>query len=169
MSVWAASLEPTSKHWTASSLVGTRMRHRVVAACFPLSRYKRRSSKGMVKAAVLPEPVTAFPTTSLPNRATGIVAAWIGVGETNPRVVKAFWMGRDRFSVKKEVWLSWGTSESKKAALRSFSACVSAPEPSDKSLSSSLADCSESDSSDSSSDVASGSSSSSSSSDAPAC
>ena len=33
-----------------------------------------------MNAAVLPEPVTALPTMSLPSNATGMVADWIGVG-----------------------------------------------------------------------------------------
>jgi len=43
-----------------------------------------RSAIGMVKAAVLPEPVSASPTRSEPVRATGMTAAWMGVGCSKP-------------------------------------------------------------------------------------
>jgi len=80
----------------------------------------------MVNAAVFPEPVTAPPTTSLPKSATGIVAACIGVGLMKPTVVRAFKIGRERFIVRNEEWTSVEAAfESKKAALRSISACVS--------------------------------------------
>jgi hypothetical protein len=35
---------------------------------------------GRVKAAVLPVPVWAMPSTSRPTRATGMACSWIGVG-----------------------------------------------------------------------------------------
>jgi hypothetical protein len=38
-----------------------------------------RSIIGRVKAAVLPVPVWAIPSTSRPCRATGMASAWIGV------------------------------------------------------------------------------------------
>jgi hypothetical protein len=103
ISVWAASFVPTSKHWAANSLVGTRTRHLVATAFCPRSRYSNRSSIGMINAAVFPEPVTAPPTTSLPKSATGIVATWIGVGLLKPTVVRALRIGRDRFMVRKDV------------------------------------------------------------------
>ena len=55
-----------------------------------------------MNAAVFPEPVTAFPTMSFPIRATGIVAAWIGVGIVKPSVAIAFSKGRERFIERKE-------------------------------------------------------------------
>jgi hypothetical protein len=39
---------------------------------------------GKPKANVLPEPVLAFPQTSLPSRASGIVSSWTGNGDLIP-------------------------------------------------------------------------------------
>jgi hypothetical protein len=39
---------------------------------------------GTEKAIVLPEPVLPLPKISLPEIAAGIVACWIGKGETAP-------------------------------------------------------------------------------------
>jgi len=36
---------------------------------------------GIAKAAVFPEPVSARPMMSRPAKASGMAAAWIGVGE----------------------------------------------------------------------------------------
>ena len=47
----------------------------------------RRSTSGAPKAMVLPEPVLPRPSTSRPARTSGMVAAWIGNGETAPRSV----------------------------------------------------------------------------------
>ena len=43
----------------------------------------------MPNANVLPEPVGALPHTSRPSRASGMVAAWIGVGVVMARVARA--------------------------------------------------------------------------------
>ena len=43
-----------------------------------------RSSMGMTKAAVLPDPVRAMPTTSWRCNMSGIVLRWIGVGNLYP-------------------------------------------------------------------------------------
>lgn len=43
-----------------------------------------RSSMGMTKAAVLPDPVRAMPTTSWRCSMSGIVLRWIGVGNLYP-------------------------------------------------------------------------------------
>jgi hypothetical protein len=60
--------------WNASSLVGTRTHANsgdgdIMRAC----------NMGRAKAAVLPDPVSARPMMSLPAKASGIAAAWIGV------------------------------------------------------------------------------------------
>src|SRR5690349_11477703 len=78
----------------ASSRVGIRIATLLVGTFLGL--YKRRSRMGTINAAVFPEPVTAPPTTSLPNNATGIVFAWIGVGCENPTDARPRWMGLDR-------------------------------------------------------------------------
>ena len=46
-------------------------------------------SRGREKAAVLPVPVCALPSASLPSRRRGIAAAWIGVGDTKPMLSRA--------------------------------------------------------------------------------
>lgn len=110
------------------------MRHLVAAAFLPRSRYISRSNMGMMNAAVFPDPVTAFPTTSLPNSATGIVAAWIGVGAWNPSEVIDLMIGLERFIERKDVCSSeipTSASDAKNAAFRSFSACVSSSESSE--------------------------------------
>ena len=58
-----------------SSRVGARM-----IACGPRPRASSISIRGIPKAAVLPVPVLAWPMTSWPSRATGMKAAWMGVG-----------------------------------------------------------------------------------------
>ena len=45
-----------------------------------------RSTSGMPKASVLPEPVGARPQMSRPARASGMVAAWMGKGSVMPRL-----------------------------------------------------------------------------------
>jgi hypothetical protein len=40
--------------------------------------------RGTAKAIVLPEPVLPLPKISLPEIAAGIVACWIGKGDTAP-------------------------------------------------------------------------------------
>jgi len=44
----------------------------------------RLCSMGMTKAAVLPDPVRAMPTTSWPCSISGIVRRWMGVGSRYP-------------------------------------------------------------------------------------
>lgn len=44
---------------------------------------------GNMYAAVFPVPVAAHPHTSRPCRATGMVAAWIGVGLSYPKLSMA--------------------------------------------------------------------------------
>ena len=41
-----------------------------------------RDSAGKAKAAVLPVPVCAWPSMSAPDSSTGMVAAWIGEGDS---------------------------------------------------------------------------------------
>jgi hypothetical protein len=48
------------------------------------------SISGMAKAAVLPLPVCARPTTSSPLRSAGSASAWMGVGVSHPWSVTAF-------------------------------------------------------------------------------
>ena len=45
---------------------------------------------GMANAAVLPEPVWDWPTTSLPVISTGIASAWMGDACSNPSLSMAF-------------------------------------------------------------------------------
>ena len=66
-----------SETWSANSRVGAITRARGMRA---LERPAASLSIiGRVKAAVLPVPVWAMPSTSRPSSATGIAAAWIGV------------------------------------------------------------------------------------------
>ena len=51
---------------------------------------RQRVKAEIKKAAVLPVPVCDWPATSLPRRASGSAASWIGVAATNP----ASWMPR---------------------------------------------------------------------------
>ena len=62
----------------ASSRVGSRISVRGMRA--RARPFSRRVIIGSTKAAVLPVPVWAMPSTSLPCRACGIAPAWIGVG-----------------------------------------------------------------------------------------
>ena len=66
--------------WAASSRVGARTRP---AGCRELP-WPARTSIGMPKAIVLPEPVSALPVTSRPARASLIVSAWMGKGVMMP-------------------------------------------------------------------------------------
>jgi hypothetical protein len=112
----------------------------------------------MINAAVFPEPVTAFPTISFPRRATGIVAAWIGVGIVKPKEVTALSRGRDKFMLRKDECCSDGAmSDAKYAVFLSFSACVSSASESSEESSegspSSSSDCPSSSSSSSPSEA----------------
>ena len=62
----------------ASSRVGSRISVRGMRA--RARPFSRRVIIGSTKAAVLPVPVWAMPSTSLPWRACGMAPAWIGVG-----------------------------------------------------------------------------------------
>jgi len=62
--------------WNANSLVGASTQANrgdgvAIRAC----------NMGIAKAAVFPEPVSARPMMSRPAKASGMAAAWIGVGE----------------------------------------------------------------------------------------
>ena len=61
-----------------------------------------------MKAAVLPEPVTAPPTTSRPSNAIGMVFCWIGVGTVKDRDARPRRIGRERDMDWNEVteWLA---------------------------------------------------------------
>ena len=59
----------------ASSRVGVSTR-----TCVCLLARSIRCNSGRAKAAVLPVPVWAWPSTSRPPSSSGIVRAWIGVG-----------------------------------------------------------------------------------------
>ena len=50
------------------------------------------SASGKPKAPVLPEPVSARPIRSPPSRASGMMAAWIGVGLTKPMELRVVMM-----------------------------------------------------------------------------
>ena len=83
-----ASGSSERRTWVASSRVGTMMRARgcLGRLCSPA----RRARIGRPKASVLPEPVWARPSTSEPFIASGMTAAWTGVGvviSTRPRAM----------------------------------------------------------------------------------
>jgi hypothetical protein len=69
----------SSATWLASSRVGVR----TSAWIWRLSGLIF-SMIGMPKAAVLPVPVCAWPTTSRPEATVGIVWAWMGDGSSKP-------------------------------------------------------------------------------------
>ena len=71
---------------TTSSRVGAMISTRGSEPCpdrGSLSRIKRVKAE-MRKAAVLPVPVCDWPATSLPRRASGRAASWMGVAVTKP-------------------------------------------------------------------------------------
>src|SRR5262249_46313555 len=72
--------------WTTSSRVGAMMRTRgaVTAWRGGGSVARHRVKAAMRNAAVLPVPVWDWPATSLPLRASGSAASWMGVADTNP-------------------------------------------------------------------------------------
>src|SRR2546430_6343955 len=73
------SNSPTT--WEASSRVGTR-----TSACGrPDAPGANRSTMGMAKASVLPEPVRDSARTSCPASASPMTRAWIGKGVEMPR------------------------------------------------------------------------------------
>ena len=73
-------LRSTSPTWAASSRVGTSTRARTRRGAGAGPFCCSRCSRGKPKAPVLPEPVWADPTRSLPARMAGMACAWIGVG-----------------------------------------------------------------------------------------
>lgn len=54
--------------------------------CFASNNF---CTRGMAKAAVLPEPVRALASTSFPSRDRGIAFSWIGVGCVQPSLAMA--------------------------------------------------------------------------------
>jgi hypothetical protein len=66
--------------WVASSRVGDSTSTRQRAARRRRRFSARRCRIGRAKAAVLPVPVWAMPSRSLPAITPGIACAWIGVG-----------------------------------------------------------------------------------------
>jgi hypothetical protein len=52
------------------------------SACGLPARISMRDRIGSANAAVLPVPVCAWPSTSRPSSSGGIVAAWIGEGDS---------------------------------------------------------------------------------------
>ena len=68
--------------WAASSRVGTSTSAR---GRLDVAR-STRSTIGMPKARVLPEPVGARPQTSRPARPSAMVSSWIGKGASMPRL-----------------------------------------------------------------------------------
>src|SRR5215213_5592535 len=81
----------------ASSRVGVSTR-----ACTPLPAGPSLSRMGRAKAAVLPVPVCAWPTTSRPSRSSGMVFCWMGEGVSYPTSAIAFSNGSPRPNWSKE-------------------------------------------------------------------
>src|SRR6266849_8416344 len=80
---WRAS----ASIWTTSSRVGAMTSTRGAAAPAGTGRSgvrSRRVKAAIRNAAVFPVPVCDWPATSLPLRASGSVASWMGVAATNP-------------------------------------------------------------------------------------
>ena len=73
--MWWAYFWNASATWIASSRVGAS-----TSTCGLLAAASSRASAGRAKAAVLPVPVWAWPSTSRPASSGGMVAAWIGLG-----------------------------------------------------------------------------------------
>ena len=143
--MYCASAIPTLWHWIASSRVGQRITTRDLASSTPFCRYDNRSRIGIKNAAVLPLPVTAPATMSLPASAMGIVRDWIGVGFWKFIALKARNSARFRRSAENDAIgaSADGSSAAKYCALRSASASSS----SSSSLSSSSSSSSDSDAS----------------------
>src|SRR5215813_10535319 len=94
--------------WTTSSRVGAITRTRGAAAPPGAGRSgvrSRRVNAAIRNAAVLPVPVCDWPATSLPLRASGKVASWIGVAATKPASRMPCMTGSGRFSVAKSIVL----------------------------------------------------------------
>ena len=73
--MWAAYFSNASDTWSASSRVGARTR-----ACGVFCEKSSCDRIGSAKAAVLPVPVWARPTTWRPSSSGGMVSAWICEG-----------------------------------------------------------------------------------------
>ena len=86
------SLAIVSWIWMASSLVGARIKPRGWLSVVPASR----SIIGITKAAVLPVPVCAHPSTSRPASPGGMAWAWMGVGSVNPALAMSRKMASDK-------------------------------------------------------------------------
>ncbi len=78
--MWSSRLS-SSATWMASSRVGASTR----PWGFLGDDRVTRLTMGMPKAMVLPDPVGALPHRSLPARASGMVATWMGNGSSIPR------------------------------------------------------------------------------------
>ena len=59
---------------------------------------------GMQKAAVLPEPVSDWPTRSCPCMISGIAAAWIGAVSSKPSLATARSNSAERPSESNDTW-----------------------------------------------------------------
>jgi uncharacterized protein len=70
----------------------------------------RRCRIGSAKAAVLPVPVCAQPSTSRPASTAGIASRWIGVGVVKPASRTARSRESFRFRLSKDMTLSWRIS-----------------------------------------------------------
>ncbi len=87
----SASLWNSSETCTASSRVGQRM-----STCTAFRFGSVFSMAGMANAAVLPEPVCDWPTTSRPLMSTGMASAWIGAAFSKPSLSMAFRISAER-------------------------------------------------------------------------
>ncbi len=74
----------TSATWRASSRVGTRTSPRGALGWRGPAAWASRASRGRPKARVLPEPVSARPSTSRPASASGSARAWMAKGAVMP-------------------------------------------------------------------------------------
>src|SRR3989454_7679253 len=93
---------------TTSSRVGAMTSTRGAAAPPGTGRSgvrSRRVNAAIRNAAVLPVPVCDWPATSLPLRASGKVASWIGVAATKPASRMPCMTGSGRLSVAKSIAL----------------------------------------------------------------
>src|SRR5262249_49780984 len=94
-----ASGASTSATWFASSRVGTRTSAAGRLDC----AWWMRSSNGMPKARVLPDPVLALPQRSRPRRRSGMVSAWMGKGSSIPDWWSA-WTSSEETPSASKVW-----------------------------------------------------------------
>ncbi len=96
--IYFDSLYTSSRVWTASSRVGSRMR-----TCGDLTRESIPLSAGMTNAAVLPLPVWDWTIIFFPARAGGITWDWTSVGVWYPRSVRASRISLRRERVSKDI------------------------------------------------------------------